>query len=139
MNESTINLLIKHEGYKSRVYKDHLGFDTIGIGFLVKELDLTKEECMSILKRKLTELELRIHQTFEWYKDADDNTKCVVINMCYQLGLYGFSKFRKTIKLLEEKKLKEASIEMLDSKWAKEQTPNRAKELSKILIGDYSR
>ena len=49
--------------------------------------------------------------------------------MCYQLGLSGFSKFKKTIYYLETEQYEEASIEMLDSLWAK-QTPNRAKELS---------
>ena len=52
--------------------------------------------------------------------------------MCYQLGLAGFSKFKKTISYIEKKNYKEASKEMLDSKWAK-QTPNRAKKLSKIV------
>ena len=53
---------------------------------------------------------------------------------CYQLGLTGFSKFKKTIYLLETEQYDEASIEMLDSLWAK-QTPNRAKELSEKLRG----
>ena len=52
--------------------------------------------------------------------------------MCYQLGQSGFSKFKKTIYLLESEQYDEASIEMLDSLWAK-QTPNRAKELSETL------
>ena len=58
--------------------------------------------------------------------------KKVVINMCYQLGLRGFSKFKKTIYYLETEQYEEASIECLDSLWAK-QTPNRAKELSEQL------
>ena len=52
--------------------------------------------------------------------------------MCYQLGLRGFSKFKKTIYYLETEQYDEASIEMLDSLWAK-QTPGRAKELSKYI------
>ena len=49
--------------------------------------------------------------------------------MCYQLGVTGFSKFKKTIAYLQNKEWRNASIEMLDSRWAK-QTPNRAKEMS---------
>jgi lysozyme len=52
--------------------------------------------------------------------------------MCYQLGLSGFSKFKKTIYYLETQQYDEAADEMLDSLWAK-QTPNRAKELSNII------
>ena len=43
--------------------------------------------------------------------------------------LCGFSRFKKTIAYLQNKQFKEASVEMLDSRWA-DQTPNRAKELS---------
>ena len=49
--------------------------------------------------------------------------------MCYQLGVTGVSKFKKTIAYLQNKQWEEASVEMLDSLWAR-QTPNRAKELS---------
>jgi len=58
--------------------------------------------------------------------------KDVVLEMCYQLGVGGFSKFRKTISYLQNKQFKDASEEMLDSLWAK-QTPNRAKALSNIV------
>jgi lysozyme len=53
----------------------------------------------------------------------------VLMEMCYQLGVTGVSKFKKTVAYLQNKEFKNASIEMLDSRWAK-QTPNRAKELS---------
>ena len=52
--------------------------------------------------------------------------------MCYQLGIRGFSKFKKTIYYLETGQYEEASVEMLDSLWAK-QTKGRAKELSNII------
>ena len=53
----------------------------------------------------------------------------VIMEMCYQLGVTGFSKFKKTILFLQNKQFHDASQEMLDSLWAR-QTPNRAKELS---------
>ena len=45
------------------------------------------------------------------------------------MGFSGVSKFKNMIKALQNRTYKLASIEMLDSRWAK-QTPNRAKELS---------
>ena len=55
--------------------------------------------------------------------------KDVVVEMCYQLGVYGFSRFKKTIAYIQNKQWEEASVEMLDSRWA-EQTPGRAREMS---------
>jgi lysozyme len=52
--------------------------------------------------------------------------------MIFQLGPGGVSKFKKTFDYVKMKKFKEASIEMLDSRWYK-QTPNRAKHLSDLM------
>ena len=82
--------------------------------------------------KKLHTLLQRISIAFPWFQGIDDIAKSVVVNMCYQLGLRGFSKFKKTIYLLETEQYDEASVEMLDSLWAK-QTPNRAKELSEQI------
>jgi len=76
--------------------------------------------------------EIAKKQKFDWYKDAPQEVKEVVINMCYQLGINGFSKFKQTIYYLETEQYPEASEEMLDSLWYR-QTPNRAKELSDTI------
>ena len=120
----------QHEGYVGIVYKDSLGIDTIGYGFAIKDLELDEDICDIILDRKLKDLKDRIKIKFDWYKYMPPEIKDIVTEMCYQLGVTGFSKFRKTISYLQNKEFKNASIEMLDSRWAK-QTPNRAKALSK--------
>ena len=122
----------RHEGFKSRVYKCTEGYDTIGYGFAIKDLDLDEDIAELLLMRKIQKLLERIIIAFSWFKDSPNEIKFVVSNMCYQLGIKGFSKFKKTIYYLETEQYEEASIEMLDSLWAK-QTPNRAKELSEIV------
>ena len=121
-----------HEGFRPTVYQCTQGYDTIGYGFAIKDLELTKDIAEQILVKKVAELESKISKKFEWYHTAPQEAKEVVINMCYQLGLSGFSKFKKTIYLLETEQYEEASVEMLNSLWAK-QTPIRAKELSEIV------
>ena len=124
---------IKHpEGYRSRVYKCTEGFDTIGYGFAIKDLQLSEEICDIILAEKLAKLQFDISNKFDWFDDSPELVKDVVTNMCYQLGISGFSKFKQTIYYLETEQYEEASVECLDSLWAK-QTPNRAKELSEQL------
>ena len=130
--EQIVNDIKKHEGFKAKVYKCTEGYDTIGYGFAIKDLIIDEDVANLILMKKLQKLLERVHIAFPWFKDIDNIAKAVVINMCYQLGLRGFSKFKKTIYLLETQQYEEASVEMLDSLWAK-QTPNRAKELSETL------
>ena len=127
-----IEQIKKHEGFRSKVYKCSLGYDTIGYGFAIKDLVLDKDIADQILTRKVYDLVCKIQDKFRWFDDLPQEAADVVVNMCFQLGVTGFSKFKKTIKLLKAHKFKAASVEMLDSKWAL-QTPNRAEELSHIL------
>ena len=129
---SLIESVKKNEGYRSMVYKDSLGIDTIGYGFAIKDLELDEDICEEILVRKLKDLQYSIKKKFHWFEDMPPHIKDVVMEMCFQLGVGGFSKFKKTISYLENKQFKNASVEMLDSLWAK-QTPNRAKALSNIV------
>ena len=120
------------EGFRDRVYKDTLGIDTIGYGFAVKDLVLDEDICDMILGRKLISLINRVRKKFPFVKDLPEEAQEVVYEMCYQLGLRGFSKFKKTIAFLRLGNYKVCADEMLDSRWAR-QTPNRAQRLSNII------
>ena len=129
---SLIEQIKKHEGFRSTVYQCTEGYDTIGYGFAVKDLYLSEEVCDIILIEKIAELKLNIAKKFEWFDDSPDPIKDAVTNMCYQMGVSRFSKFKKTIYYLETEQYDEAATECLDSLWAK-QTPNRAKEVSEAI------
>jgi lysozyme len=60
----------------------------------------------------------------------------VIIEMCFQLGKTGVSKFKKMFAALQTEDYTTASEEMLDSKWF-EQTPVRAKSLSYIMRSSH--
>ena len=121
----------RHEGYSKKVYKDTLGYDTIGIGFLVSSLQLDEDVCDIILERRLISNEKVIQNKLTWYNKQPQKVKNILQNMYYQLGNKLFN-FVKTLHYIENCKYQAAAIEMLDSLWAK-QTPNRAKELSETL------
>ena len=63
-----------------------------------------------------------------------DDAKIIIIEMIFQLGGTGVSKFRKMWQALQQDPpdYAEASVQMLDSRWAK-QTPNRAKEMARLM------
>ena len=126
---SLIDSIKKHEGYVKSVYKDSVGIDTIGYGFAIKDLELDQDICDMILDRKLKNLKDIIRSKFSWYRYMPPEIQDIVVEMCYQLGVTGFSNFRKTITFLQNKQFNDASVEMLDSRWA-DQTPVRAKKLS---------
>lgn len=123
----------KNEGYKPMVYKDHLGFDTIGVGFKVSELHLDEDVCDIIGVRKLNKINGELVATFSWFPEMPQIIRMIMIECSYQMGVKGWSKFKKANKHLSERNWVKASEEMLDSKWAKEQTPERAKLLAEAV------
>tara|TARA_R100001594_G_C3991122_1_gene252430 strand:+ start:490 stop:924 length:435 start_codon:yes stop_codon:yes gene_type:complete len=127
-----IESIKKHEGFRGKVYKCTEGYDTIGYGFAIKDLVLSEDIASIILQRKVESLVRSIEFKFEWYEDLPLIVQEFVIEVCYQLGVTGFSKFKKTIEHLKNEEWELAADECLDSKWAK-QTPNRAKALSNKL------
>ena len=128
MNE-LINSIKEHEGFVSDVYKDSLGFDTVGYG---TKMPLSKEEAELILKHRLNDKTNKIIEKKPIILTLPQDKQFILFEMAYQLGVGGLLKFKKMWKAIEEKDYTEASVEMLDSRWAN-QTPSRAKELSERM------
>ena len=129
-------MIAKHEGYEPRVYKCPNGYDTIGYGFAIKDLYMDKEIADLILDKKIRGILASIEANEDWdswFWDKPQNVKEVLINMIFQIGFTGVTKFRKTIQYIKDDNFLLAGEEMLDSKWAKSDSPNRAKELSDII------
>tara|TARA_R110002020_G_scaffold69405_1_gene180628 strand:+ start:951 stop:1358 length:408 start_codon:yes stop_codon:yes gene_type:complete len=120
----------KHEGFSSVVYKCTAGYDTIGYGKRIKYLQVTEEQSTEWLEEDLENLKYTLSGKYDWFLPAPQEVRDIVMNMNYQLGVSAFSKFKKTIKYISDKDYQGASTEMLDSLWARVQTPRRAKELS---------
>ena len=85
--EELMEDIVRHEGFRSKVYKDSLGIDTIGIGFAIKDLELDEEDCNRILQKKISKLLPQIFGRWGFLKDSPNTVKLVVINMCYQMGV----------------------------------------------------
>ena len=129
----------RHEGYRNKVYLDTLNKRTVGVGHLCVEdfwedgKEYEEKFLMDILQK---DLQSAIDQSEDMCKDLkiSDDAKFILIEMIFQLGGNGVSKFRKMWSALAEDppNYKEASVQMLDSRWAK-QTPNRAQEMSEHM------
>ena len=146
MQKETFDKLLesvkKHEGYRNKVYLDTLGKRTVGVGHLCVEDfwedDKEYEESflMEILEKDLQgaidKAEDLINNCPSGGKaNISDDAKILIIEMVFQLGGNGVSKFRKMWQALQQDPpdYAEASVQMLDSRWAK-QTPNRANEMA---------
>lgn len=118
----------REEGYRGYQYDDHLGNPTIGYGTL---LPLSEEEAELILNHRLNRFISNVKSSL-YDLDIKDEAWEILFHMAYQMGVGGLLKFKNMIKALRDQDYKTASIEMLDSRWAK-QTPNRANRLSEKM------
>ncbi len=138
--ERLLESVKKHEGYRNKVYLDTLGKRTVGVGHLCVEDfwedDKEYEESflMEILQKDLQEAIRGAKELMEEHgcADIDERAEEILIEMVFQLGMTGVSKFRNMWKCLSELNYLGASFEMLDSRWAK-QTPNRAKDMAEQM------
>ena len=130
----------KHEGYRNKVYLDTLGKRTVGVGHLCVEdfweddKEYEEKFLMEILAEDLQNAIKGARELKEEYDctDIDEIAQEIIVEMVFQLGKTGVSKFKNMWKALAEKNYIGASYEMLDSRWAK-QTPNRAKAMAELM------
>jgi len=138
LNGEDMNNLLErikhHEGFMDKVYKCTEGYDTIGYGFAIKDLILDEDLAEEILIRKVEKLITRVRDKFTWLDTVPPQVQGVIVEMSYQMGVTGVSKFKKALHAMQMLQWKLAADELMDSRWAK-QTPNRAKELSNIIRG----
>lgn len=127
---SEITQLMMDEGFKKCVYNDSLKIKTIGFGHKVLEGEkfkcITHRVAIELLRKDYDYAANSVDNNYPW---AYGEVRLVLINMTYQMGQSGVSKFLKTLSNLRDGQYDEAAIELLDSIWA-EQTPNRALRLA---------
>lgn len=136
--QSEIAQLVVDEGYRRCAYKDTLGKYTIGFGHLITKDDvilkqqvkgklcISAHDAVSLLRQDYTYAYNSVATKYGW---AEDEAKQILVNMTYQMGATGVSKFAIMLDNLRNSKYDDAASEMLDSRWAN-QTSIRASRLA---------
>ena len=121
-----------HEGVRDKVYLDTEGIETIGVGRNLKDKGLSEDEIDYLLQNDISEFKSGVQDTWSWWDNLDDVRQRVVVDMAFNMGLGGLSKFKKTLGHIEAGEYEEAASEMLNSRWA-EQVGRRASTLSEMM------
>jgi lysozyme len=132
-----ISTLKDHEGAvikngRHMPYKDTVSKLTIGYGRNLTDRGISEAEAMYLLQNDLQDVIEGLRKAYYWFDSLDEVRQEVVINMAFNLGLAGFAKFRNTIAYISEGNYRQASENMLQSKWAT-QVGYRARELSREM------
>ena len=140
MNRKAVyDQLMIDEGIKYEVYKDHLGYPTLGIGHLITEYDeergkpigtpVSEERVKACFEKDLdiatNECKMLYDPDFESFPEEVQE---ILVNMMFNMGRPRLSQFKMFKSALERADWKLAAFEGRNSKWYRQVT-NRAERL----------
>lgn len=129
--------LKRDEGWVPHAYQDHLGYWTLGYGFLIDQRRggrLPRHIANQWLEWEIDQRWNKLTSAEPWLDDQPEDVQRALANMAYQLGVSGVLRFRKMLQALRDGDREKAAQEALDSVWAT-QTPERAQRVARLIRG----
>lgn len=122
ITQRIIDLIKSHEGCRLTIYEDSRGFPTIGYGHKILpgedfSAGMTQQEADVLLASDLSDLEESAMDAVAQYMALNEVRQGVVLDMLFNLGLAGFSAFKRLIAALNASDFVTAANEMTNSAW----------------------
>lgn len=146
IDELMLRLLKRDENIKLYPYKDSLGYWTIGIGHLIDRrmggslpswiqpsFPITEQEAFELCRFDITNVLKELSQKLPQFPELSEVRQAVLASMAFQMGVGGLLKFKDMITAITKHDWNLAAEEMLDSKWFREQTPERSTRLGRAM------
>ena len=130
------------EGVVYKIYKDHLGYKTFGIGHLIRHDDyeygypvgtpVSKERVRAVFEKDIATVLKDCEKLYPDFYEKPEEVQQIVANMMFNLGLTKLTKFKATKKAIDNKNWKQAARQMRNSLWYRQVT-KRAERLAKRM------
>lgn len=132
--EFLIDMLKRHEGFRTFPYKDTAGILTIGYGRNLEQCGISEKEAEYMLRNDIDRAVEDVKSLIgdEAYEFLGSTRQAVLVNMCFNLGKPRLAKFKKMFAAIRNHNYELAAAEMLNSRWA-EQVGMRAEELANYM------
>jgi len=116
-NESLLETLKRHEGFRRLPYRDSVGKLTIGYGRNLDDVGVSEDEAEAMLVNDMTEAMLWCAAKLAYWPRLSPLRKKVLGNMRFNLGARGLLGFKRMHAALERGDYQAAANEMADSRW----------------------
>jgi len=139
VTEKLLEMLKRHEGVESHVYRCSAGYETIGVGRNISKsgLGLSDDEVDYLLENDIVRVIKELSSEYPWFKNLDDVRKDAIIDIGFNLGATRLRGFRRALAAMDAADYKTASLEFLDSKWSRD-VKGRSTELAYMIeMGEY--
>ena len=125
----------RNEGLRLKMYTCSAGKMSIGYARNLEDNGIFQNEAELMLKNDLEVCKDALYDTFGFESFVLLPAKCktVLMDMLYNLGEPRFRTFKKMIRAVKDKDYFEAAVQIRDSKYAREDVPERAERNAKIM------
>lgn len=120
------DLIKAEEGLRLEPYKDTKGLLTIGYGRCLDRKGISRDEAEFMFNNDYAEALQDVLTRLPWTKDLNEPRLAVLVSMRYQMGMTGLLGFKRALAAIQGEAWMEARRHLLDSKWARDDSPNRA-------------
>lgn len=131
-NDNLVEMLKRHEGFRSKPYRCSAGKLTIGFGRNLQDVGISKQEATYLL---LQDIEKATEDAKSLFPDFDRytiNRQNALINMIFNLGINRFKLFKNTIKAIKRNDWTSVAKHAKQSRWHN-QVGKRAIEIEDLL------
>ena len=126
------------EGNVEKIYLDHLGLPTFGIGHLVRESDpehgwevgteVSNDRCVEAFNTDIETVLSDCKLLYSDFEDLPEEAQRIIANMMFNMGRPRLSGFKGMKRGVDARDWDLAAAEMVDSRWYRQVT-NRADRL----------
>jgi Phage-related lysozyme (muraminidase) len=126
------------EGNRLKPYLDTKGKLTIGIGRNLTDVGIRGGESLLLFWNDVAEVERILDKNIPWWREMTPNRQMAIMSMCFQMGWDissdgGLDSFGKMLAALRLGDYREAKVQALDSKWARDDSPERAQRMATLI------
>lgn len=132
LNQVLSASLKKHEGVRTKPYKDTMGILTIGVGRNL-EKGLSQAAIQFLLNEDIAEATAGAKKLIPSLESYSVNRQAAIIEMVFNLGEEKFATFKRTVAALNEQRWDDAAAELKDSAWADEVGPTRVNDIVEMI------
>ena len=133
MTDRLLQNIKEGEGWRSKPYRDTKGKLTIGFGTLLED-GISKEEGEFLLMHRLQNIiDELIEKSFIDLGELPEVVDDALYEMAYTMGVPSLLGFTRMWAALADEDWKTASIEALDSKWARDVGKRRSSRISDAI------
>jgi lysozyme len=119
--------LERDEGIVYKIYNDHLGYATFGIGHLVTESDpengssvgteVSEERCYEVFEQDVQIVLDDCTTLYSDFYELPEEAQLIIANMIFNMGRTRLSKFKGMKGGVDSRNWNDAAGEMVDSRW----------------------